>query len=79
MVEKDDALVNYWRLTLGYLLAEKGQLQDGIRLFETVAAKDQLGPSDYRALANWYLAVNQQQKHEKALTSVFKMTEDESH
>ena len=52
-----DGPVNRWRLSLGYLLAEQGKLAEAIELFEAVAAADELGPAEYRTLADWYMAV----------------------
>ncbi len=57
---------NTWRLALGYLLAEQAKFNDAIDLFEHVQATDQLGPSEYRALADWYMVVDQREKHEQA-------------
>ena len=68
---RDDALVNFWRKALAYLLAERGEIRPAIELFEAVAAADELTPSDHRALANWYLVVDERDKHEEALLAVF--------
>ena len=60
-----DGPVNRWRLALGYLLAEQGKLAEAIALFEAVAAADELGPAEYRTLADWYMAVDRREDHER--------------
>ena len=51
---------NRWRQALAYLLAEQGRLEQAIELFEAIRASDELGPTDYRTLADWYMAVGPQ-------------------
>jgi tetratricopeptide (TPR) repeat protein len=67
---------NRWKVSLGYLLAEQGKLADAIKLFEAVAAADELGPAEYRSLADWYLAVNRRQQYERAMIDTYKMTDE---
>ena len=67
---------NDWRLALGYLSAEQGQIDEAIALFEKIEAADELSPSDYRALASWYLVAGDQDRHERALVASFKWTEE---
>ncbi len=67
---------NRWRLALGYLLAEQGQLAEAIKLFEMVEAADELNPSEYRSLANWYLVENRREQYEKAQVASYKTTEE---
>ena len=67
---------NTWRIALGYLLAEQGQLDEAIRLFEKVETDDELGPANYQALANWYLAKDAKQQHERALLAVYAATDE---
>jgi tetratricopeptide (TPR) repeat protein len=67
---------NGWRLTLGYLEAETGQLAEAIRLFEAVRAADELRGPDYRALADWYMAVNRRDACDQARIDAFKVTDD---
>jgi Flp pilus assembly protein TadD len=67
---------NQWRLSLGFLLAELGRLKEAVELFEKVEAADELGPLAYRTLAGWYMALDQRDKHEKALLDQYKMTDE---
>ena len=67
---------NRWKLSLGYLLAEQGKLADAIKLFEAVAASDELGPAEYHALADWYMAVNRREQYQRAMIATYKMTEE---
>jgi Flp pilus assembly protein TadD len=68
---KPDDADNTWRLALGYLLAEQAKFNDAIALFEQVRAADELGPSEYRALADWYMVVDQRDKHEEASIAAY--------
>ena len=65
---------NRWRVALGYLLAEQGRLPEAIRTLEAVEAADELTPNAYAALADWYLARNQREKHDAAAAAVYKTT-----
>jgi predicted Zn-dependent protease len=68
--------LNRWRLTLGYLLAEQGKLGEAIALFEAVAATDELGPAEYRTLADWQMAVNRRDAYERAMISAYKTVDE---
>ncbi len=67
---------NRWRLALGYLLAEQGRVAEAIKQFESVEAADELGPREYRSLADWYLIENRREPHEKAVAAVYKTTNE---
>ena len=67
---------NQWRLALGYLLAEQGKVAEAIKLFEIVETADELSPSAYRSLADWYLVENRREQHEKARTALYKTTDE---
>jgi len=67
---------NFWRRSLAYLLAEQGKLKEAVALFEQIEAADELSPADYRALAGWYMAVDEREKHERALIEAFKATDE---
>jgi predicted Zn-dependent protease len=67
---QDDA-DSRWRIALGYLLAEQGRVADAITQFELVEAADELAPSAYRSLADWYLVQNQRDKYERAAAAVY--------
>jgi predicted Zn-dependent protease len=67
---------NRWRLALGYLLAEEGKLAEAIPRFESVAAADELGPSEWRTLADWYQAVNRREDYDRAKVEVYKTADE---
>jgi Vault protein inter-alpha-trypsin domain/von Willebrand factor type A domain len=67
---------NRWRLALGYVLAEQGRVPEAIKLLEAIEASDELGPTAYRALAGWYLAVNRRTDHERAQLASYRTTEE---
>ena len=56
----DDAMAGQWRLSLGYLLAEQGELSEAIELFEKLQSADLLGASNLRSLADWYMVLGAQ-------------------
>lgn len=62
---------NAWRIALGYLLAEQARFDEAITLFEDVKKADELSATEYRALAGWYMAVNQREKHEAAAMAAY--------
>ena len=74
-VQADEA-DHRWRLSLGYLLAERGKVAEAIQQFEAVETADELGPAEYRVLADWYLVVDRRQQRERALISAFKTAEE---
>jgi tetratricopeptide (TPR) repeat protein len=63
---------NYWRLALGYLLAEEGRLREAATLFEAVRQADELRAGDYRALAGWYQVLDRREEHNRAITDALK-------
>jgi tetratricopeptide (TPR) repeat protein/outer membrane lipoprotein-sorting protein len=67
---------NYWRLTLAYLLAEQGKIAEAIKLFETIEAVDELGPQEYRTLADWYMVLNRRELYERSLVASIKANEE---
>ncbi len=67
---------NGWRLTLGYLEAETGQIPAAIRLFEAVRAADELRGADYRTLADWYMAVNRRDAYDRARIDTYKVIDE---
>ncbi|MSR57905.1 MAG: hypothetical protein EXS05_09545 [Planctomycetaceae bacterium] len=74
-IQGDDPL-NRWRLSLGYLLAERGAVPEAIGLFEGVEVADALDPQAYQALSGWYLAANRRADYERAQRRIY-MTMDE--
>jgi predicted Zn-dependent protease len=69
-IRADDPL-NYWRVSLAYVLAEQGKLAEAVTLLEAVQADGELGPGEFRTLADWYLVLNQREKHEAAQLAIF--------
>ncbi|MGD0384415.1 MAG: hypothetical protein ABSA77_12915, partial [Thermoguttaceae bacterium] len=67
---------NYWRLTLAYLLAEQGKIAEAVKLFETIQVADELGPREYRTLADWYMVINRRELYERSLAASYKSTEE---
>ncbi len=67
---------NRWRVALGYLLAEEGKLAEAIKLFEAVAAKDELASAQWQTLANWYQAAGRRADYERAKVEIYKTAEE---
>jgi predicted Zn-dependent protease len=67
---------NQWRLTLAYLLAEQGKIAEAVKLFETIEAADELGPREYRTLADWYMVINRRELYERSLVASYKSNEE---
>ncbi|MHB1035082.1 MAG: VIT domain-containing protein [Pirellulales bacterium] len=67
---------NRWRLSLGYRQAEQGRLAEAIKQFELVQTDGELGPADYRVLADWYMATNRRDLYDRSLIEVYKTSED---
>ncbi len=67
---------NRWKVALGYLLAEQGKLVDAIKLFEAVSAADELGPSEHRVLADWYMAIDRRDSYRQAMIATYKLTQE---
>lgn len=70
---KKDEFPAPWQLALGRLRAERGDIKEAITLFETVQKASQLSPSDYMALANWYLVQDQRDKYNSSRIDIYKM------
>jgi hypothetical protein len=67
---------NRWRLALGYVLAEQGRVPEAIKTVEAIEAQDELGPTAYRVLADWYLAANRREQHERAERAVYQAIDE---
>lgn len=63
--DRSDSL---WRVTLGYLLAERGAFAEAVTLFEKVAELDELTTEEWQALADWYMALDRKADREEAET-----------
>ena len=53
------------------MLAEQAKFAEAIALFEEVEKADQLGATEYRALADWYQVQNDREKHERAAIAAY--------
>jgi len=67
-LERTDAAAA-WRITLGYLVAELGRLDEAVKLFESMEKDGELGPEEYRALAGWYTVQGKRAEQTKALVA----------
>ena len=62
-----------WQLALGRLQAERGQIEEAIRLFEAAKRDAPISPGDHKALGDWYLVVDRKQDYKRAQIDVFKL------
>ncbi|MGD0897041.1 MAG: VIT domain-containing protein [Thermoguttaceae bacterium] len=74
-IEEEGALQR-WRVNLAYLLAEQGKLEEAAKLFEAVAAADELGPAEYRTLATWYTVLGNRDSERRAKIAAYKVMEE---
>ncbi len=74
-IREDDAHAQ-WQLSLGYLLAERGEIDEAIQLLETVERHGQLSPADYRSLADWYLVADRRDPYQRARIAVFQSMQE---
>jgi tetratricopeptide (TPR) repeat protein len=65
-----------WRVALAYVVAEQGRLVEAAGHFEAVEKDDELDPSAYRALADWYMALNRREAHDRALLAAYKTLDE---
>ena len=71
-----DEYVTTWRWLLGRLAAERGELDEAISLYEKIEKDSQLSGSDYKALANWYLARDEKKKYHRARVESLKVVQE---
>lgn len=71
-----DEYVTTWRWLLARLAAERGELDEAISLFEQIEKDSQLAPSDYTALAGWYLAKDEKEKFKRARVDALKAVQE---
>ncbi len=64
----EDRPDHLWRITLGYLLAERGEFAEAVALFEGVADGDELTPDEWQALSDWYLVLGRKEDRARAET-----------
>jgi tRNA A-37 threonylcarbamoyl transferase component Bud32/predicted Zn-dependent protease len=69
--QRDSETRNTWRIALGYLQAESGAIEPAVREFEAVEKDDELGPTEYRSLADWYLLLKRKTDRDRALVSQY--------
>jgi predicted Zn-dependent protease len=67
---------NRWRMALGYVLAEQGRVPEAIKLLEAIESSDELGPTAYRTLADWYLAADRREQHDRARVASYRATDE---
>lgn len=61
-----------WQLALGRLSAERGKIEEAIRLYEAVQKETPLSPADFSALGDWYLVIDRKEQYKRAKIEVFK-------
>ena len=61
-----DVSTAQWRQMLARLLAERGQIDEAITLFEACEKDKLLTSSDFRLLADWYLVSNRRNDYERS-------------
>lgn len=66
-----DPLPNPWQRALARTEAELGNIDTAITLMEAAQHSDRLAPSDYSALANWYLVADRRNAYEQARVDAF--------
>ena len=67
---------NFWRLSLDRILAERGEIAKAIELFEKVEAADELGPAEYRTLADWYMILDDRAAYDGARIAAYKFMQE---
>ncbi len=67
-----------WRKALAMLLAEQGQLNEAIRIFEALQKDQLLAAADYRTLSDWYLVNNRREDYEKSRIEAYKMLPEQT-
>ncbi len=72
----DDKRTSPWRLSLGRLLAEQGRIDEAVRLYTAVEHDDELTPSEYRALSDWYMVLDQRDDYERTRLLYYKTMPD---
>ena len=60
-----------WGGDYGRVLAERGRLDEATRVFERVAALDELSAEDWRLLSDWYTALDRREDSLEALRDSF--------
>ena len=74
--QRDGEMRNTWRIALGYLQAEAGGVAEAVREFEAVEKDDELGPAEYRSLADWYLLLQREADRDRALLGQYAVVDE---
>lgn len=74
--QRDSEMRSAWRIALGYLYAESGGVADAVREFEMVEKDDELGPAEYRSLADWYLLLKRKVDRDRALLNQYAVVDE---
>lgn len=75
---KDAAAIegNRWRIPCGYIFAERGKLEEAVKVFESVKAVDELRVQEYQALANWLMVLNEKERSREARLRSFQVMDE---
>jgi hypothetical protein len=55
-----------WGVQYAYILAERNQINEAVKVLEEIEQIDELACAEYRALADWYMVQNNHAKHLEA-------------
>jgi predicted Zn-dependent protease len=69
---RDDVSTAPWRMMLARLVAERGKIDEAIRLYEAAEKDRLLTAADYRVLADWYLVADRRAAYERSRIEAFK-------
>ena len=61
----------YLRVTLGYVLAEQGKLEDAVAIFGALHKDGMLAASEYRTLADWQLVLGREDARRESLMAQY--------
>lgn len=75
---RDDESTAPWRVSLGKLLAERGQLDEAIQIYESCQKDKLLSSADVRALSDWYQVRDRRADHERALRESYRLAPERS-
>ena len=75
---REDVSTSPWRQMLARLLAERGDLDEAIRLFEACEKAQLLSPGDYRTLADWYQVRDRRADYDRARIAAYQQMSEET-
>jgi len=73
---RTDEYATPWRRSLAKLVAEQGEIDEAIGLYETIERDSQLSPSDYAVLSDWYLVVDRRDRYKRSKIEAFKVWQE---